>query len=78
MHLQLSLYVKMAMPDSQRYPWNFCLIISVEDIVVFLGLQINSDNLHIFFCKSLFGENPQLLVFKIINSDTYTTDLPIN
>jgi len=37
---QRNLHAKMAMPDSQRYPWNLYLINYVEDIVVLRGLEV--------------------------------------
>jgi len=36
---QVSLYAKMAMPDSQLYTWNQYLINNVEDIFDFLNLK---------------------------------------
>ena len=42
-----------SMTESQQYPENIYLIINVEDIVVFLGLnELNSDNDR-EMCKSL-------------------------
>ena len=52
----------MAMSDSQRYPWNPYQINIMEDIVVFLGLEMfNSENSNLFSCslemrKSVFWE----------------------
>ena len=43
----------MAIPDSQRYPWNHCLINNAENIVVFLAWTVvNSDNSNMFPCCS--------------------------
>ena len=35
----MNFHAKMAMSDSQRYPWNRYLSNNVEEIVVFLGLK---------------------------------------
>ena len=55
----------MAASDSQRYPWNLYLIKHVEDIVIFLGLQMfNSDYFCMFSCSRNaqvnFKEKPHL------------------
>ena len=42
----------MAMIDSQQYPWNLYVIISVLDIVVFSRLKVfSSGNSYMFSCK---------------------------
>ena len=57
----------MAIPDSQRYPWNRYLINNMEDIVVFLSLKVfNFDN-SVEMCKSLKLRN-QKMVFNMINN----------
>ena len=63
----MSLHAKMAMSESQQYPLNLNLIINVEDIVVFQGLQMfNFDNfLYIFGSRNaqVFSiEKPQLKI----------------
>ena len=46
------LTAKVAMPDSQRYPWNLYQIHNVKDIVVFLGLKmLTSDNFKILIIE---------------------------
>ena len=65
----MSLHTKMAMSDSQRYPWNRYLINNAEDIVVFLGLKMfHSKNFSMFscskkapshFCREITAENNQ-------------------
>ena len=56
---------KMAMPDSQKYPWNLYLINNVDDIVVFLVfLFLNTGNSYMFSgSRNVFvplEEKPQL------------------
>ena len=36
-YFEVNLYSKMAIPESQRYPWKLDVINNEEDIVVFLG-----------------------------------------
>ena len=52
----------MALPDSQQYLYNCYQINYVEDIVVFLGLQmLNSDNFHMwFYSRNALVENNQV------------------
>ena len=62
--LQGNLHAKMAIPDSQQYPWNLYLIYDVEDIIVFLVKKVwNSDNSWLFFsidiCRQFTIENNQ-------------------
>ena len=54
------------MCDSKKRIWHrfyfFCSIVSkfnqnqVEKSVFFLGMKINDENKHIFFCKKLFSD----------------------
>ena len=47
----MTLHAKMAMPNSQWYPWHLSLINNVEDIVGFPSIKVlNSNNSFIIFC----------------------------
>ena len=40
LNVRVTRFAKMALLDSQRYPWNLYLTINAEDIVVFQGIKV--------------------------------------
>ena len=68
----MTLHLKVAMSDSQRYPWSPHLIKNVEDIVVFINLKVfNSDNSQMFSCNRnaqiSFAENSHVKLISFQN-----------
>ena len=65
-YFQMTIYANMAMPDSQRYPWNLYLINNMEDILVCKVFK--SDNSYIGFpsVEKPAEEKPQIKIISFL------------
>ena len=64
--IYMTLNSKMAISDSQRYPWNRNLINNAENVVAILGSEVHSDNYNIFLEMHKFTTEsvPKLWILK--------------
>ena len=66
--IYMTLNSKMAISDSQRYPWNRNLINNAENVVAILGSEVHSDNYNIFLEMHKFTTES---VSKIMNTEIW-------
>ena len=68
---KVTLHGKMAMPDLQRYPWNFIRIKNVEDTVIFLTRKVFISVSFSNVSYKQFAEKSQMKINSLKNKKTF-------